>query len=407
MKKLFLVSLLFAVSFAGCHEGDSPSHVLTLSVADKASYVSGSENWLIVHDERGALVTYKKITQGSDIAIDAETPLPGSTIGVTFLRYYPLNDGEQWDVTTYLQIPIGEKLTLSNYPELSFPDVGEITGTFTVNATGLDNIDQFALTDNIRETCDGVNSNAGVTFNCTTRDKANKHILTLGDDNEVRYHVFENVKQGDVYNISYADMVAFDKTYSFSFEPSSLVLLEIVGRDPGQTVGGYGIGSHISGAGDTHSHITAGYLNSLTNYATYLTVVYPGYNYTYQNIGSIPDGPIQWPSPPDYRVSTSAISNFTCSATKPFDYRTSSWRDQNDPSRVIFWRIHSPSGNQSLSELPAEILAKYPSLSFNHLRYVSTEFVTSTTSYADMIRNDLATFESGPDKTVSITIKAE
>ncbi|HEY5749218.1 MAG TPA: hypothetical protein VIU12_24285 [Chryseolinea sp.] len=407
--------MLILIAFAGCDkkENDSnpvPVQVFTLSVGNKAAYVDGSlENWLIVHDEEGALVGYKRYDKGDEVQIETDKPLPGSTIAVTLLNYY--NDGtERWGIESYLQIAIGEKFTLSNSLSSTSPDddAGLMLGGFTVNVNGVGSIDELELTNKFGLSCGGGGSGSGIRINCTVRENAQKELLILSDANvgDVRYKMFENIKSNDVYNLSYADMSAFDKTYYFTFPSSDNVVLQVTGKEPDQTIGsGYLTNFHFNG--DQHSQMPAGYLNSLTHYSTYFSASYQGYSYTYQNEGSIPEGEIQWPSPSDYNQSAKFVNNFVSSTAKPFNYRQSNWMYQSSestPLKRVLWSVFGTSEKHAFSELPAEIVAKYPLLVFDGMTFTGTSFVSGTLSYSDIIQNKFGTPDPKPSTSVAITV---
>lgn len=402
--------MLTLVVFAGCENNDDTANgpVLTLAVADFPVYLYGSlENWVIVHDEQGALVDYKKFERGTDVVIDTDKPLPGNTVGVTLLRYR--NDGiEQWTITSFLQIAIGSKLTLPNASAMPLGNDGAATGAFTVEVTGIDRVYESSISNSFGETCGGGWGTGGASFTCSTTAKTPKYFLLVAGQSvgDARYKMIENVKPDDSYSLSYANMSPFDKFYSFAFPSSNDVFLYTTGKEPGQTEGsGYVINYNLNG--DTHTQVAAGYLNSLTDYFTLFQARYADHTYIYENRGSIPEGEIDWPSRSDFSLAKTFINDFKSTVNVPFVYRESTWRYLSpavNPQKQIWWTVFGTTEAHTFTELPAEIVAKYPDLVFDNLKHMRTSYVSGTNSYTDLLSKELNPGETKPGILKTVTV---
>ena len=78
-------------------------------------------------------------------------------------------------------------------------------------------------------------------------------------------------------------MKPFDHTVDFVFPESQNVFLMVMGREPGQSFYDISYPLNYHYLSDTHTQIKAGYLNSLTDCYTDLSVAYDGFSYRYKN----------------------------------------------------------------------------------------------------------------------------
>jgi len=406
--------LMVVILFVGCENGENdntgPVHLLTLSVEDYPVYLYGSlENWVIIYDEQGGLIDARKFERGTEVVIDTDKPLSGSTIGVTLLRYF--NDSvQQWRINSYLQVAVGSKFTMRNEPSTPMPNGGASIGTFDIHVTGSDETDEFMMTNKFGESyLNGEWYTGYLAATCPISQNAHKTMVMLADKSagDIRYKFFEDVKAGDVFNLSYTDMFTFDKVYNLKFPSCSDVFVYVTGKEQDQKDGsGYTTNYHFSA--DTHSQIPVGYLNGLSNYYTFFQLRYANHTLTHANRGSVPTGEIQWPSPSDYSLSKKAVNDFESRAVKPFTYRKSSWfyhTPAENAQKLIFWDVFGTTEKHVFAELPAEIVAKYPDLSFENLTHRSPTFVSGTNPYTHFLETEFdGKVDSGDGMSTGIEI---
>jgi hypothetical protein len=390
-KFIFKSCVVLAICFLGCDENEkmvAPVEVLAISV-DNSVITEFTEDWIIIYDDLGNVIEHKSVEGGDDIVVEMIESTPGMTLGVTFMRHFSQDDYHFYSLDTYLNIEKGETLKIA---EFRTGVSGEFGGVFQVFVNGFTSLDQYALSNKFGFSCSsGAYSNA-IDLTCQMFDPDNKYILQLSDNTgDLRYTVLESVKANDSYQVSFDDMQPFDKTIDFVFPQSSDVVLRVMGREAGESLLDNGYDLHSPGGSNARTQIKAGYLNSLTNYSTQLTVGYADFEYVYMNQGSIPQPNIKWPSKAGFNLSSKLIHNFSANVSSPFNWRVSSWEHQklSSPTARVLWRIFSNSESHKLSELPAEILSKHPVLAFENLNHSSTTFYTESEPYIDKVKRTL------------------
>jgi hypothetical protein len=136
-----------------------------------------------------------------------------------------------------------------------------------------------------------------------------------------------------------------------------------------------------------------------------LVIGYAGYAYDYLNIGSIPDGKVEWPQKSDFNITEKSFTNFSATTSKSYVWRLSTWGYYDAASQTsVTWNISASLGHQLIKELPSEITSVHPALSLQNMKHSSTTFYTQSPTFESVVNSDFATGPEGAGLRVGIRI---
>lgn len=394
-KSLFAAALLVILFACDDDNGDNPiaekTSLLTLTV--DASYPTvNSDHWIMVHGEDGSLLTSNSFENGQELEIVTEKPVPGK-ITVTHLWYSLSNGTKYYFASTHSNIEKGKHMILKS----NSATASAITGKINVAVSNVADYDHFSLSSRLGAafSLSWASNTDILELNSPTHAGVSKYIVTLFSGNSLRQKVLNNVTPNSNHSFSFNEMDPFDHTVDFTFSPTDNVALYVSGSEPDAALSpnNYSLITHFQF--HAHNTIKAGYLTSLTNYKTRLTITYPDFGYEYINIGSIPDGNIAWPQKSDFDINEKSFTNFSATASKSYVWRYSTWGYSDGASQTsISWNVSALSGNQSIQELPTEITNVHPELSLSNLKHAATTFYTQSPTFESVLNT---AFESGSE----------
>jgi hypothetical protein len=163
---------------------------------------------------------------------------------------------------------------------------------------------------------------------------------------------------------------------------------------------------HLSNA---TTGIQAGYINSLTNFKTDLTLYYPGYSYNYLNVGAVPDPEITWPEKSDFLIAEESLSEFAVGTAAPYVWRVSRWNHEDGVNKTfVSWTVSSPSDTQHFKALPTDIVSVHPALSsLEDMEYDGTTFYTESPAYPLFFSNKFQAASEPTGSRVGININKQ
>jgi hypothetical protein len=376
---------------SGSSNGDGPSKLLTLSI-DKSYNTSKSEDWIIIHDPDGRTLAYKSFEANEKIELETNEKLSKNIIGITFLKITDSKREEYFFLKSYFNVEKGTTALLRTKTET---DPGKNQGVFNLILNSITSPDQFSLSTKHGMLYSGGLENRKLKLKGFLYSKSSDYLFQITDlSGNARYKMIRKVKPNDSYALAFDELDPFDKIVEFTFPTCSRVDLTVRGRSSDQSFDdpGYTLNNHF--ISDNHSSIKVGYLNDLSKYETELILKYYDYGYVYKNIGSIPNGNINWPSNSAFKIEESSIENFSAETATPFVWRQSNWNRKNsDITRpdITTWEVYSSSADQRITEFPKEIMSAHPTFTLEKLAHKGTTFYTKSEPYAkyiDKILND-------------------
>ena len=388
--------LIAVLSLISCQDDavkTTPTALLTVTV-DPSWQSVRANTWLVVNDEHGEVLDYKKLDTGTEFTFSTHREITGS-IGITMLIIGPATDyGRHIGVKSYLELAKGQKLFLG-LTEPSAVYNGSPTGLFTVDVTHPDTyLARYFMSDASGNT-DGARSPNGfkTSFLGDVYDAPSRYLVFVEDQTaNLRYKIIDNPKKGDQYTFKLEELNEFDKTVEFVFPPTTQYSFAVYGEEAAQSSRFRLAGSQVLGVyADYNGNVTeytrlkGGYLNNFENPTTFLQLRYDTYTNEYNNVGSIPDGKIAWPSSDDFNFVSTSIKDFESTATIAFEYRLSRWNSYN-ANVGLNWDVYSPSGQQVFQKIPPEILSGIMDVEQTEFFYVGSKFfTTSSRPYEEVV----------------------
>lgn len=406
---LFLIAIQSLISCEYDSVKKSETSLLTVTIDPSWQKMYGSSNsWLIVNDEHGEILDYKKLTSDGEIVFSSDREVTGN-IGVTTVFIGEDGGyGRYIAMKSYLELAKGEKLVL-NFMEPAGWQLGGHGGIFSVNVshpgTSLKN---YFISD-ASGNADGARQPLGLrtAFLGEVHEPAAPYLVFVEDEtSNLRYKIIDAPQKDAQYNFNLEDLNEFDKTVEFGFPPTAEYAFAVYGDEPEQNIHFRLAGSQRFRSDETEytSNVKGGYLNNFENPVTLLHLRYDTYENEYNNMGLIPDGKIDWPSSDDWSFVSKSINDFEVTSNKTFVYRISRWTWYEEHVGIN-WDIYSPIANQVFQKIPSEIFSGIAALEESKFAYAGSKiFTTSSRSYEDVVEQTFEDKVKTPYSEVSISI---
>lgn len=380
-----LLTLFLTIFSCSDEEPSGIKETTLLTVNVEQSYFQNyeTENWIMVHDDEGNLLTSKRFNGA--VQFELTTNKPGSNkISVTHMAISSNEDDDRQTIlaNTYVNTEKGKVIILRNdYVE----EEAEVTA-FNVTVRDVYYPDYSAT----GATLTTYSQNEGIlTLRQSMYADEPIKVIPIKSNNEWRYMILDEIEQNGSYEFSFNEMKLYDNTVTFEFPASRNHLIYTVARDPKlQSRGGY---FGLFAPSDAYTEKTQMEIPYTTEFGAYLTkmvLVYTDYDLIYHNSPTIPDGSIDWPQTSDFSFQDKSFSNFTFTSTKPYVWRTSTFTHYDPTSNTyINWDIHASGTDQSIKELPAELTSSYPLISLSSLHHSGTLFYTKSPAFDSFVKH--------------------
>jgi hypothetical protein len=395
-----------ALAIAGCDDESaetiSPDKTALLTLKVETSYeTSKTDDWLVILNTDGSVLEWIPFETSQTYQIATEKTLTGASIGVAVLRHLGDGANKYYNNSVYLNITPGKIFTLQNPP---VTPANPETGYYSVNVSGIPNVDQFGLGNGKSDVCLGSGGFGSATINCSATGKS---LLQISSNSEPpRYKFLDELKDGDKLDLTWNDLTPFNKTITYELPSPTNLSLVVYGREEGQGYGtpGYNLSYHVSG--DQHSSISAGYLESLSKFETRLNASYSKYTLRYTHLGDNPDPNLVWPKLESFGYNRKEITDFSATSVEAIKYRNTSYyyQDYSGPTVSVYWNVYSSELTHVIGAFPLEITNEHPALLFDKLKSSQTEFITSGRCYCNFIDHVFGIDTDPTEETVSILV---
>src|SRR5690606_22246470 len=287
-KKLLAIGLLLIAFGCGNDSEDDvtpvvPGPVSLLTVTTGAPLDEFfSNDWIIVHDNDGSILAIESIASEGNFEIVVDQTIQGK-VNVSRVEYrVDSNTGKNiFSAITYCGVDIGKHLILRSSKVRPM----EPQKSFKVSVKDVFFIDHFTLSalHDAGGTASWASPPSILELKYSMQETDSRAIMTLFDGNDLRHRVLNDVKPNDSFSFSFEDMEPFDHTVEFTFPETDDIAFYVEAEEPGvETNSKYYLMSHYKY--HPHSSITAGYLNSLANPTTSLTIGYPDFGYYFYHV---------------------------------------------------------------------------------------------------------------------------
>jgi hypothetical protein len=395
MKRIFSLIVITLLVFSCQKDEVKPNPITYFELDVDPEYNStNSEDWVIVHDNNGALLGVKPFESGQTVVFDSTIATPDK-IAITFLKFIA-DSRDNFYFKSYLGIASKEKWTLSSDtpPHVDYgADRGNLT--VTINDPNLGSGYNALISDKyVNNHWPQIETNKLSFYPQPLTSNVDDYFVFVTDKSGKPFYKFlENATAGSV-EYTLADFNEFDKIVDIAFPPALNYQMYIKAYDDDQKFNssqGYFLNLYLSSLlvrESARSSMPAAYLNRFSKYYTSFLSGYPDHNLTYQAFGGIPSHAITLLDD-DINVSLTnhTITGFALSSTD-FVWRNSSWLAQyksNERDQFIAWTVNSDKSNLKNVTIPDKILRKYPSIQTDVFNHSGTTLYKGTLSYDEFI----------------------
>jgi hypothetical protein len=389
--KLHRILLLILGVFLGCDDEPEnlpePQPITVFSLTVEPGYSFKADNWVMVHDKNGVLLDAEQITTAGTVKFETDESVLDGKVGITIFRHDIAGTIDSYSFTSYLSVPIGQEWIWRKYiippEENQGTSVGTFSATYTLpeplrmdlfgNSTTLGS---FSQTGNIKS------------YQATIYEKNKNFLLTVAGDGKPRYKLFENVKNGDYFQITFEDMEEYDQVLDISFPSASnpYVTVSALDGDGKSLYWTYYNAFNLPPFGPSVSltNLKIGYLERFEKYHTNIQIVTPSFGFGFEKVGPAPSA-ISLPDHSPFQLINKTLTNFSYSNEIPFSIRSSNFKDDSLTDKNIWWVCYAPQGDDKVSELPGVFVETYPFIKLQNFKHLNTSFQSSTKSYMNFI----------------------
>jgi len=422
MFKGVLLSICILLTAIACNENEVPiEDIFQITVEDGAIETVDAEDWIIIHNQDGNIIDYKKLETGSTHNFTARSTIKNDQLSVTRLSYIKTNYDSKtqlnYSFLTHQNIGFYENWTIKNRQLKSHSCPPTLLQARIKLAGVSSEIGQKILITN-KSGCLGVDdvlfSNGNYEGNLKFNENDNLLIRYNDQVGHLHYKFLKNLQNGTTYE--------FDTN---SFDLSTLVVSPDInlsiyfsgvvnGFEDNQVIDdsfgsitGYNL---FSLWGSDLTNIRLSYISDLKKYYSRFNVSYIDKAVNFFKVGN----PISNLSKPTESVTIKnrLIDNFEFINTGSFVFYKSffEYMDLNtNPQIRIGWEIQNKETKKRtpVTNIPDEILNKHPALkniSKVNLVHINSSFsIKSSMNYNDQISSLYKVFTPiAPDELILV-----
>ena len=371
-------------------------------------YPESSENWIILHDENGALLDGRSYVPGDSLVFSKKSDELPENLNVTLFSYSiqpnPSTEIINHGFTTFSDIEINSKWKTNAASQGSGSSNPETTGFFEFNLKGVAPPHDFwynqfhskyGIVNSGYTITDGENGLQDYRYEAVRiREGADDFMYSrLDSEQNLKYYLLENMTNGDIIEVNYSAFNFYDSYLDLPFSDGAYYEIEVNAYEDDQNFDNLGFGGYklINITGNNSSGpVNPGYLDRFTKYRTRIKLGGEGYSYDFLHYGGQPDqvGP---PSSVNFSVADNSIKNFRFDTEIPFVRRRVNFFNSNERNGTTFitsWNFLSNSNeNPNIDEIPTEIINRFPEMNLDNLPYSYTVLhLNSSTTYNDLIK---------------------
>jgi hypothetical protein len=404
-----LISLL---TFNGCSDADLNENTPTTPEPENTSEVlftlnisedtSTSEDWIIVHNDRGELIDYSAYENGDIISIEAMPELVTDNIVVTNFTNSKNNGNEINNFVSYTEIPKGSTWNFKPYKNIENTNEmrGQSQGTFDVTITNIPFSTNIRVSDNF-----GVSGGSGSTTGNTSTvsialfENTSEHMISVVENNGAsKYIVLGSERDGTNVTLDYSQFNEFDSFIDVAMPMNLPYFSSVFAFEDNQEFSdGGGFHLNLTFPFSSTFPIGLGYLDRFNKYLTQFTINNENYFYSYKKYGEKPEF-INVVENPSIVISNPSLNNFEFITSVDFKRKVSTWSTSEGTRNMdlleTIWSISSKSGDKPvIGDIPAEILTAFPNVNLDALQYRSSGFHLGFDTYEEYIEKKFISTE--------------
>lgn len=389
---------------------------ITYFTLNRASAFSDDENWLVVHNQDGELLDYKRFERGDSLVFKAlKSELENTEkLSITHFRYslggvnhihiiktYTEIDKEAvWDQQAVSSKGSSGKIEMGNAflrPKLVQELSQKNAANYNIVVNNVPGIERYTLTskEHYSVTARQIPQYNTTTLNINEVDLVLnvEYLLSIEDaEGEMKYR-FLNAPEtsGDIV-LDYVDFLEYDHVLNVELPEHDHLIAEVSGYDDEVFVGSPLLLSRQASGGPEDQIARLGYIDDYKEYDTFFTIrTLDHYGYGFEELGKIPDTIVVMEKP-SFTFEDTSVENFNFVTEVNYLRRFSFWDFKETlPDNSINqtqWHVNAKDDNKAkMGFLPEEIIEKYPNLNFDKLSHLRTDLVLKGRTYEDVINS--------------------
>ncbi|MFH6602938.1 hypothetical protein ACEZ3G_05575 [Maribacter algicola] len=364
---------------------------------------SESDNWIIIHDENGKLVDFKKADYGKVLEFTALKDSIPNKISITEFHYFEGYEGNlSHRLFTYTDIEPGSSL----YKPYNYSIPNNI-GTFDLRIENIPGVYSHNISIeggpiNPKE----VNIEGNLTSNTLVLSEIRlyeneEYVFSIYDKSgNHKYLLLESpVNESDLV-FDYSEFKEFDDYFEIPMPPYSSMWLYSYGYaedDPNYNFFGQTL-SHYQST-DYPDTVRVGYLDKYKKFKTEFNVSLDGFTYNFIKTGNKVEN-IQVPSKPNYVLRDSSVYDLTFTTDLKLSSKNSTHTYDNGENIHTQWSVYSSANSfHKVGKLPEEVVSKYPNLNLDKLNILTVTLFTQGYTQQEIF-DQLTSKEKKGDKTI-------
>lgn len=405
MSPLRIITLLFLSSAAaflsGCHNDENeeptgPQAILTLQVDQ--GYVLQGDSWIFASDQNGEILDVQPYTEGQTVTLMSEKH--PDKINVTLFNYY-VYEGENTQIYFNTWGDVASGTTLHFESVNVDPPTSHEVGKATIKVSNYRGSALIGISNGYGYSYGGSLSNGNLEIDLSFYGVPSD-ILLYGWRSDVPvYYMATEVKSNDVVEHDFiTDFVPYPHQFQLNFPGKNSAVIR--GYDAKKSLSMILMDTNWPYNFD---HPVIGYLDGYDSYDMMVTNVKDNGSITYHQKGAI-DFSFDMPTF-TFSLTNNDIRNFAFNFSRDYTYSSAIWL-HTEAKEYTWWTVSAPPGYavKGLS-IPPELLAKYPQLDMDELKYATMSFtdIIKGKPYAERIQGGFVTSSGDADEAYVYTVK--
>ncbi len=364
---------------------------------------SDTDNWLIIHDDKGKLLDYMAYESGSKLVFEAAKDSVTDKITVTefvFSKDYinDLNDGTTPQTKSEIGI-VHELRTFTQLEKGSTKNIVALTdniqnssepitsGKMELTIESIPQIRSMSISTKKGGVANSYSTGPGSDFvsyqhNIDTFQNEDEYFVSIMDGtNSLKYKSFFVPENTANLTLAYSEFEDFDDYFEVDVPDNINFSLDIGGFEDSQEpsrFGGFSLLQVSSGSSNIETKpLKFGYLDRFKKFRTIFNVKTEKFRYAFYKYGDKPTK-IEVPTRPNLVIENSSISNFQFSSDLNYEEMVHVWSYIDGPYpfpdySVTKWSVITSSDfSPIIGEIPNEILKRYPKINIAQMEYTET-----------------------------------
>ncbi|WP_273568864.1 hypothetical protein [Maribacter halichondriae] len=371
-------------------ENPNDSENVVYFTYESNSLNENADEWIILHDQNGDILEYRKVVYGERIGFKVEKDKVPESVTATKFFYFLSGGGFNPDhsLVTYANLESGS-IWNRNHNFRNNPN--PIIGDFNIRVSNImGGVRDYSISNsygNLNTGSTDFEGTAGLqilSLGQIPLYENETYILSLYDNQDnLRYVMIENPVDGMEYEFAFEELPEYDSYFELDNLPENTFSM-FMSTGYASEQPDYNLYEHTVSRDLTYgkSNAKVGYLDTFKTYRTYFGIKMDGYSYGYSQMGDKIEELTILPKP-SFTIVENSVYNFEFASDQTFIKKTAKWSYNvyGDEPMFTRWTVISPAENpHKIGELPQEILMNYPDFNLDKIELQHVDLFTKSTT---------------------------